>query len=121
MRISLYLMTDSGTQTNWTADAVRGVGYYGISGGLSTIAIYTNNLTGRIYIDATLVDEPDDDDWFVVPLAADEDYLEFDAETEVTSINVTGNFLFMRARLDRSYVINPPMDVGNVRKILLNY
>jgi hypothetical protein len=40
----------------------------------------------------------------------------------VSSFEITGNFVYLRARIDRSYIAGPPAlnTVGTVDKILLN-
>ena len=45
-------------------DAVPGDSYYGFTDGIHTVAIYGNNLSGRVKIQGTLAQNPTNDDWF---------------------------------------------------------
>jgi hypothetical protein len=74
---------------------LAGSAQYGYQNGVQTIALYPDNFTGSVAIDASLLSQPSSDssDWFVV---ATETYT---ALTSVQTINVTGNFLWLRLRV----------------------
>jgi hypothetical protein len=65
---------------------------------LQTISYSLTNVTGTIVIEATLVGEPVDEDWFkVFEIAANNDS---NTNSTITSYeNIHGNFVFMRARI----------------------
>lgn len=67
----------------------------GYQNGMQTFAIYPNMFTGTVEIDASLLSQPSSDpsDWFTV---ATETYA---AVTSVQTINVTGNFLWLRLKV----------------------
>lgn len=89
-------------------------------GSLHTIAVYVSNFVGKIHIEASIVVAPQGGDWFEIfePF----EYLQ--GETSVKGRTFSGNFLWLRARVERSY-LSPPMSnaasaYGIVDKILLN-
>lgn len=78
-------------------------GHQGI-GGLHTVQIVSNRLVGRVSIQATLKTDPGDDDWFAVLLDG-QPYAEFQGELGSRGFSFTGNFVWVRAVLDRSYLL----------------
>lgn len=152
-RNSIVMLVDTEGEFEVTGEAVRADAFFGQSDGLHTIAIYLQNFIGRIFIEASLELEPEEEDWFPIHLDGDNPYLEFVAEDAslsnipmnlgsgaargkdgVIGFTFQGNFLFLRARLDRSFIPNPPMPTtisgnlsteiaqfGVIRKILLNH
>ena len=68
------------TSADITGGSVKASGYYGYSDGVYTIAIYTTNFTGRIYIQGTLASEPIETDWFDISLTGSS-YLDFISST----------------------------------------
>ncbi len=136
-RTSVVMMPDSGELWNAVGDPVRADGWYGISNGLHTISIQVRNLQGRVYVEGTLAAKPTEMDWFPISLRNHLPYIEypmdplnptgdFGGDTGITAYNITGNFMFLRARLDRSYIFSEPPDAfslvnyGKVVLILLN-
>ena len=90
-----------------TSDAFRGDGYYSRADGFHTFQINTNSLTGTVVIQATLSVDPGDSDWFTVYENSYSD------STESQLVNITGNYVFVRAILTATQ--------GTLRKILLNH
>lgn len=84
-----------GTSTGFAGDAFRGDGYYGYADGLHTVSYFVDGFVGRIKIQATLVTDPQESDWF------DVDGTSYgDGTTPVstpTGISFTGNFVWIRA------------------------
>lgn len=101
-----------GSSADFSGNAQPAASYYGGFGGLQTVAIYLNQFTGSIKLEATLVSTPlTDADWFRV--------YEFDStgSTETTSnfsTNITGNFTWMRARVDN-------FDHGTINQVIMSY
>ena len=94
-------------------DGVRqqAANYYGGFGGLQTVAIFLNGFQGRIRIQASLDSDPTvDAQWFRV--------YDFDSTSSATtnnfSVNITGNFTWMRANI-------VDFDAGTISKIMLSY
>lgn len=94
-------------------DGVRqqAANYYGGFGGLQTVAVFLNGFQGKIRIQASLDTDPTvDAQWFRV--------YEFDSTGSATtnnfSVNITGNFTWIRANV-------VDFDAGTISKIMLSY
>ena len=163
-RSSIVMLNNTDGTLNITGEPIRADAWYGLTDGLHTVAIYLQNFIGRIYIEATLSNDPKEDEWFPIYLNSDLPYLQYnidDGETVnvpvglsdrtqgksgVVSFTFQGNFLYLRARVDRSYIrpevsiqtivvfkfnspglVNQPLNeleisqFGVVKKILLNH
>lgn len=142
---SILVLSDTGTELNVTSDKVRADGWFGAHDGLHTIAFFLSNFTGRIFLEATLATEPETTDWFPVVLDGTKAYVEYplapplnsafnsvdptggDGSTFVDAFTLQGNFLWLRVRIDRSYIKPVPTTdsekalLGSVRKVLLNH
>lgn len=117
--------------------AVKGDGFYGFSDGLHTISVKLDNFTGRFYIEATLLLHPSADDWFPVMLTSMHPYVEYPINPNMpTSTNgdsgmdafvIQGNFVFVRARINRDYVVPTPITpedlalLGSITHALMNF
>lgn len=109
-----------------TGDAFRADGYYGYTDGNHTISIHFQNYTGRFYMEASLVTDPAETDWFPISLTTSTEYLHLSEETSVQGYTFQGNFVWLRARMDRSYISPVPdtseeiASLGSVTKVYLN-
>jgi len=118
IRNSNMLVADG--QLDQTGPATRADGYYGFADGLQTVGFYLKNFIGRIYIDATLSDNPGNDDWFPIALG-NVDFVDFDsAQTGVETFNIVGNFVYLRAKVRRSYLGRPISDLGTCDRVVLS-
>ena len=107
---------------SYTGEAFRGDGFYGFADGLHTVSFHVKQFTGRIFIQATLVENPQENDWFDIDLMIDQTFLQWDNETEALGVSFTGNFVYVRAKVDRSYLVDQnydPATHGLVDKIVL--
>ena len=100
-----------GSSEDWSGDQEQAANYYGGFGTLQTLAFYLLNFQGKIVIQATLDNNPDEDsDWFRV--------YDFDSEGSGTtnnfSVNVSGNFVWIRARVEN-------FSAGTITKVMLSY
>lgn len=100
-----------GSSQDWPGVPQQAADYYGGFGNLQTLAFFLLNFRGRIRIEATLESDPtSDDDWFPVDT--------FDStESTITdnfSRNITGNFTWMRARVEE-------FTAGTINKLTLSY
>lgn len=86
----------------------RGDGYYGRTDGLHTVAYYLNDFVGEVKIQATLVLEPSESDWFTVDNTAVGDGST--VLTENTYRNFTGNFVWIRVSVEN-------FTAGNIKKV----
>lgn len=91
-------------ELSYTSNPVKGDGYYGYADGLQTMSFHLSNFTGRIYAQATLLEQPEESDWFPIGLDLDTDYLEFDQETKTVGTSFQGNFVYLRVVVDRDYL-----------------
>ena len=134
------MMSSTQNLVNLTGPLVKADGWYGFEEGLHTVSIQVVNFTGRIFIEASLELQPQDSDWFPISLDGVNPYLMFPLNpAQPTGSQPTGgdtitlgysfkiNSLWLRARMDRTYLNNPLLDqdltllasYGNVVKITL--
>lgn len=105
---NIILLPSTQGQLNVTGTQIRASGATRSVGGVYTVAVSTANLTGRVYIEASLASDPQDSDWFSVTIqGVTTPYLEFDggAGAQMTGFSFRGNFTWLRARLDRTYLL----------------
>jgi hypothetical protein len=100
-----------GSSLDWAGIDQQAANYYGGFGGLQTLAYYLNGFEGHIIVEASLESEPASDaDWFKVD--------DFDSTSSATtnnfSRNVTGNFTWLRARVEL-------FSAGTITKLMLSY
>lgn len=100
-----------GSSLDFNGEDQQAANYYGGFGGLQTVAIYLAGFQGRLRIQATLDSEPDsDEDWFHV--------YDFDStaspSTQNFSHNITGNFTWIRARVE-------DFQAGTITTVQLSY
>ena len=100
-----------GSSVDWAGDQQQAANYYGGFGDLQTVAFYLLNFQGLIRIKATLDQNPiNDASWFEVE--------SFDAVATARTINfsrnITGNFVWIRARVE-------DFSAGTITKLALSY
>lgn len=100
-----------GSSQDWAGVDQKAANYYGGFGDLQTVAFFLNGFQGLIRIQATLDSEPvSNSDWFEV--------YEFDSTSAPTtqnfSTNVTGNFTWIRARVEH-------FEQGTIQQVTLSY
>lgn len=132
---SVILMPTTGGQINVTGQKQKGAGYSNFAGASHTISITCTNFVGRIYIEASLESDPSPSDWFSVYVINNLEWVEFprdpshptgaqQGDTGTYAFAFVGNYVWVRARLDRTY-LNPiptnTVNVGSVDQILMNY
>lgn len=134
---SVVLLGDTFIEQNVTGDAVRADAWFGFKDGIHTVTFHLENFTGRIFIEASLESDPQESDWFAIFLNGSKPYIQYpldslnptgiDGDTFVDAFTFQGNFLWLRARIDRTYFVPAPTTdaekslLGSVRKILLNH
>lgn len=124
---SLILMGNTGGEVDVIGEPVRGDGWFGEKDGLHTISIQTANFSGRFWLEATLANTPTEDDWFPVYLTICAPQLDFESDTGIHAYTFYGNFVFVRARVDRSQVVPEPVTVeqiqalGAINRVLMNH
>jgi len=100
-----------GSSQDWAGVDQQAANYYGGFGDLQTVAFFLNGFQGLIRIEATLDSEPAlNSDWFEV--------YHFDSTSSPTtqnfSTNVTGNFTWIRARVE-------DFDAGTIQEVTVSY
>lgn len=90
---SIILLSTTNTLGNFTSDIKKGSGYHMIDSGLHTVVVSFVNWSGELFIQATLVVEPTESDWFTVATFGDASTDYDDAQT----VNITGNYVWLRA------------------------
>ena len=118
-------------------DKIRGAGWYGRTNGLHTVAIRVANFQGRLAVEASIATDPGEDDWYsVLPSAVA--YIQYPragyvvppnagGETSVFGFNFSTNAVWLRASVDRSYLIpsiSTPLQImpfGTISYVLVNY
>lgn len=100
-----------GSSADFNGDPEQAADYYGGFGSLQTIAFFLANFNGRILIQASLDTNPtQDSQWFRA--------YEFDTSSSVItdsfSVNITGNFTWIRARVEDFFE-------GSIEKIAMSY
>ena len=92
-----------------SGDKFKGDGYYGRSDGFHSVQYTVEGFIGEVVVQATLVIDPTDDDWFDVIAH------QFQQTTDISRIaNFTGNYVWIRAK------VNNWTD-GTVNSIILNH
>ena len=105
-----------------TGSATRADGYQGFADGMQTVAFQVKNFRGRIFVDASVSDNPTDSDWFPIGLS-NLSYYDFDdsvGATRIETFNIVGNFVYLRARIQRSHLGLPVTDLGNCERVVLS-
>lgn len=132
---SVTLLDTTTGKVNATGSKFAGAGYSSTIGCFHTVSISLSNFIGRIYIEGSLASDPKEEDWFPIELVLHKDYLQFPQDPNKTTgsnggdsgtlaYSFSGNYIWIRARLNRDYLVPYPMNdqfVGQIEKILLNY
>lgn len=99
-----------GSSQDWAGDAVTAANYYRGRGGLQTFVIQVTGFIGRIDLEATLDTLQDTADWFTVYEYGDLS----SATTDYHPVTVTGNFVWLRARVQG-------FDGGTINSVTVTY
>lgn len=104
MSISTNILSDLTRKAVIVGERYPGAGYHGTGHQIrNTIHVMAAGLKGRISLEASLVVDPLEKDWFPVMIDG-EQYIEFDGMTGSRGFTVLGRFLWIRAKLDRRYL-----------------
>jgi len=120
---------------SYTGDKQKGDGYFGQTDGVHTVSARVSNFVGRIHLEGSLATDPSETDWFPIALTSGQWYRQYPVlatpsgngglgDTTTEAWTFRANLLWIRARVDRSYITPAPTyDIaahGTVDKILLN-
>lgn len=133
MYSTLLLDTTSG-KINVTGLKQKAAGYNNSIGNSHTVSITLDNFIGRVWIEGSLSADPQEGDWFPIPLGQGVPYLQYPmdparptgqtGDSGTYPYSFTGNYIWVRARVDRTYLNPPPVVpdyVGAVMRIWMNY
>jgi hypothetical protein len=96
--------------TGFVSAKTQGDGYYSQPDGVHTVSYKVNaTLTGSIKMQGTLATTPTEDDWFDIAGTT----FTTDQSTTISSVNFTGNFVWVRAKATG-------VTAGTITEILLN-
>jgi hypothetical protein len=99
-----------GSSLDWYSDPVKAANYYRGQGPYQTVTIQVSNFEGDIKLQATLNEDPASLSWF--------DVYDFDSTSSILTdfrpITITGNFVWMRARIDN-------FTAGTIDQITITY
>ena len=99
-----------GSSQDWYSTAVPAANYYAGYGSIQTIRYELSGFVGRITIEATLNDLPEQAQWFDISQRSDGST----ADSGVTTSTITGNFSWIRARVEG-------FDAGTIQSITVSY
>ncbi len=128
--MSVQLLSTTAGEVNTTGAAKKADGFFGFTDGKATIGWYLSNFIGRIVLEASLATEPTSADWFPVTFDGESnkfvEFLSTDVGNGLTVFTVTGNFVWVRAVVDRSQIDPLPgpddiLTLGFVNKVLMNF
>ena len=108
-----------GSTSGFWSDPAKGDGYYGYADGLHTASWSIKSFTGKVTIQASLLETPTETDWFDVTLVDSAGTAQGTAQTYSTSTshvayNFTGNFVNVRAYISE-------WTEGSIVKVRFNY
>jgi hypothetical protein len=121
-KISLVLLNNTENNVTAVGTPVRCDGWHGFGERLFTVAVHVSDFAGQVFIEASLADEPGDNDWFSAA-----DPVTFERQSQPVGalsagFSFRGNFAWIRARMARgdSDFEMPDPTYGFVDRILLN-
>jgi len=91
-------------ELTYTSEKTKGDGFYGYADGLHTMSFHYKNFTGRVHVQATIVEDPTETDWFSIGLTDSTDYYQFTDESGTVGSTFQGNFVWIRVKVDRDYL-----------------
>ena len=104
MAVSHVILTNK-EELNFTGESFKGDGFYGYADGLHTNSSPHDWICWQNFCDATLSENPAEGDWFPIDLTINTKYIEAStATTDTVGVTVNGNFVYLRARVDRSHL-----------------
>ena len=127
------LMSGSGSEMSKYSTEVRGDSYYGYTDGLHTFQITYEQFVGRLRIQASLIVEPDENDWFdIIPQSTTgksfntAGFVQFNSDDPADkseAYTFRGNFAWVRAYMDRSHIadgVSYDPSYGQITRIILS-
>lgn len=85
-----------GSSQDWSSAGVKAANYYRGQGNVQTLAVRTTGFDGIMYLEATLDADAQTATWFTTQIYGDGS----SALTNYVVFTITGNFTWMRARVE---------------------
>lgn len=144
MRNPTLMLTNTSQHWEVVGQMIRADGWWGNTDGLHTISVHYYNFIGGFLLQGTLAIAPMESDWFNISLKCmpslyTTEEVRFPlnqsaptgtngGDTGVSAYSFIGNFVYLRARLVRSYLGPAPQSdqelrdrmVGHIDKVLLS-
>ena len=119
---------------SYTGDKIRTDIFSGMTQNLYTASISVSNFIGRFFIEGSIALDPQEGDWFPIYLTSGTPYRQYpinslspsginDGDTITEGFTFRANLLYIRARIDRSYLsetIYDPITHGTIDKVIIN-
>jgi hypothetical protein len=110
---SVLLLNSTANNINVIGTAEQTAGYSNNINGSNKVNIFLTNFIGRIYIEGSLANYPGNNEWFPINIGQNLSYLQFPNNFPTPIVGVTGvftydfngSFMWVRARVDRTYII----------------
>jgi hypothetical protein len=130
-RKSVVVMSSMPETINFLGAPVRVDNKYTSSEYLTSVSITTRAFAGRVTLLASIMTNPTEGDWFVVPLT-DAGYIEYptpghtNRDSSTRGFTFKGRYVWVRIKIDRDYLLAPtatPIQIatyGAVDRVLLN-
>jgi hypothetical protein len=99
-----------GSSQLFYSNAIPAANYYAGNGGIQTVLYNLTGLVGTIILEATLNDLPEQAHWFIISERGDFST----AMSGITTQTVTGNFSWIRARVE-------DFDSGIIQAVTVSY
>lgn len=133
---SVQMLGDTAIALEAVGEKIRADGFFGQKDGLHSVAWSLEDFTGRIFLEASLETDPQENDWFPIHLDGSKIFIEYPlistspsgkrGDTLVDAFTFQGNFLWLRVKMDKTFV--RPIAVtdteksflGSIKKVLLN-
>jgi hypothetical protein len=95
---SAFRGSSVGLLTYNVSSPYRASAQVGNNSGVQSIAAYTTNYSGKLWVQASLENQPptQDNEWFNVALGSSTDYTQFTASTGIAAFTFRGSFMWVR-------------------------
>ncbi len=134
---SVEMLGDTAIALEAVGEKIRADGFFGQKDGLHSVAWSLEDFTGRIFLEASLETDPEENDWFSIFLDGSKSFIEYPlipaspsgkrGDTSVDAFTFQGNFLWLRVKMDKQYVRPVATTdaekslLGSIKKVLLNH
>lgn len=109
----LVLLSHPASEVVVIGEAMRVDGRQSPNHFVHTLQIVAKNFIGRVSVEASLVPEPEEGDWFALDLDG-QPYLECrESTSKCLGFKVQGRFIWLRAKVDRSLWVPYPVEGVN--------